>query len=605
MKSSKKVTEYHFIDVNDPERYKKIKVSRACDLCRKRKSKCDLGIPGSGSCSNCKRTQTQCVFSSKNLRRGSIQQFSSQYQEQRPHFSVDSQGLCTFEKDISHYSPMHSTAVASGSLMHSPPLEVELFSTYFAFIHPFYPVLDSYKTLESLKTNPDTLPLTLKYSIMALALQFHVPSAADNRELSAAAYYQYAYSRLDLTPSLANIQTLLLMYKYEEMITPVGVPFSVSAIEHLKEAKVMLDHLEAETDASWTLHNEFVCRAAWIWYINLSFSNLADPRCKDMLSLALPPTRLPSLTDTEHYDETSLNITCNFMHLISIAVIYSQTTCYIANNATLFSSTDHPTFIQLFSQLQVWLHSLPNQLRLPSHLPFAQQVQDDPSKTGAFAVYLGLIHDTLGLLLMLHQRPFQGSQLALDLVVKASQFTRGDLPHPHFSRFASIQGSRLIVYGLTLGFQALSFNLYQSGLREKLDPFTHMALQVLDPIAVSSQLSLAIQAIKPWPEEEEDRLSLPSRSSLSAPPPTHTDPHPDPAWQICQWDYPDAKTATRYTLSCDVQTPPAEQHVSPCIVPSEPFKEPVAPRLVAPMPFDIIDPSFELYPVKSVKHPSL
>lgn len=35
----KKITEYHFIDVNDPERYKKIKVTRACDFCRKRKSK--------------------------------------------------------------------------------------------------------------------------------------------------------------------------------------------------------------------------------------------------------------------------------------------------------------------------------------------------------------------------------------------------------------------------------------------------------------------------------------------------------------------------------------------------------------------------------------
>jgi hypothetical protein len=35
----KKPVEFHFVDMNDPGRYKKLKVARACDFCRRRKSK--------------------------------------------------------------------------------------------------------------------------------------------------------------------------------------------------------------------------------------------------------------------------------------------------------------------------------------------------------------------------------------------------------------------------------------------------------------------------------------------------------------------------------------------------------------------------------------
>lgn len=35
----KKPVEFHFVDMNDPDRYKKLKVARACDFCRRRKSK--------------------------------------------------------------------------------------------------------------------------------------------------------------------------------------------------------------------------------------------------------------------------------------------------------------------------------------------------------------------------------------------------------------------------------------------------------------------------------------------------------------------------------------------------------------------------------------
>ncbi|KAI8068311.1 hypothetical protein BC940DRAFT_299666 [Gongronella butleri] len=58
----KKPVQYFFVDINDPDYYKRIKVTRACVSCRKRKSKCDLGVPGTGSCSNCIKYNKQCEF---------------------------------------------------------------------------------------------------------------------------------------------------------------------------------------------------------------------------------------------------------------------------------------------------------------------------------------------------------------------------------------------------------------------------------------------------------------------------------------------------------------------------------------------------------------
>ncbi|KAJ2958419.1 hypothetical protein NQZ79_g5978 [Umbelopsis isabellina] len=49
--------------MDDPNRYKRLKVLRACDFCRKRKVKCDLPQPNSGTCSNCQRAQRSCTFS--------------------------------------------------------------------------------------------------------------------------------------------------------------------------------------------------------------------------------------------------------------------------------------------------------------------------------------------------------------------------------------------------------------------------------------------------------------------------------------------------------------------------------------------------------------
>ncbi|KAI8337749.1 hypothetical protein BC941DRAFT_513584 [Chlamydoabsidia padenii] len=67
LQRKKKPVQYFFVDINDPDYYKRIKVAQACTDCRKRKSKCDIGKPGSGPCSSCRKHNKVCEFTSSTI----------------------------------------------------------------------------------------------------------------------------------------------------------------------------------------------------------------------------------------------------------------------------------------------------------------------------------------------------------------------------------------------------------------------------------------------------------------------------------------------------------------------------------------------------------
>ncbi|CAO3613562.1 unnamed protein product [Mucor fragilis] len=549
----KKAVEYHFVDMNDPDRYKKIKVARACDFCRRRKSKCDIGIPGSGTCSNCKKSNNTCIFSpvssnatsprkerpslvlsqdssSSNSDRSSssslrnikktVPPTNTAYQLETSFFSMDQRGRCSYEKqDNSIYNPM---AMASSSPMHELPtytkqMEQELFDVYFCYVHPFYPILDRYSMVQAMKYDSESIPTSLKLAVMAVSLHFS-PQQQD-AELTAAAYYQHASMQLDHIPSLLSLQILFLLYKYQELVTPVGSPLSNTAVNYLKEMQAMITQLQQpdveHNRVVWSTQDEFVCRASWVVFIIITFSSTADDRWRNMMDCCGHRSRLPSLTETEQYDTGELNTFCNFKHLITIALLYSQSLSLISDDSSLFVNADHLEFVQLAQDLGAWKSSVPSRIALaldadPPILYSAQNhnianIDHDSSKSGSYTSYICLVHGILDLIISIHRSSISEG---LDIFKKASQvcyrahsFTVGDMQPPHYSRLAAIQGSRIVSFGLTLALQAQSYvheKASDKSLKNAKQYYSSCSLsfQIFDGMLLSPQLYVAIQTLR-------------------------------------------------------------------------------------------------------------
>ncbi|KAG2233105.1 hypothetical protein INT48_005849 [Thamnidium elegans] len=449
----KKTIEYHFVDMNDPDRYKKLKVARACDFCRRRKSKCDIGIPGSGTCSNCKKANHICIFSPTNASIvptsvPTIQQqqqengnntFIYQYQNKFSFFSMNQKAHCGFEKDEVYSNALFLTM--DQLPVYSTQFEHELFQVYFTHVHPFFPILDKYGILQSLGF--DSLPCSLRWAVIAITISdFSNINKYDSNQ-----YYQHALHKLDHTSTLYTVQTLLLLYKYQELNTPVGIPLSSAAIGHLKQAQSIL--------SQWIPKDEFVCRAKWILFIILSMSNPADKRINNTLDYYFPPNNLPALTDTEQYDEVDINTT------VWKRTLPEHIARFFNEDASILYATQ-------------------------SHIP----------KSTSFIAYLCLIHDILDLLISANQ-PNQHdlSKMAYSVCFRAHNFTVADLQPARFSCLASIKGSRIVSFGLTLALQAQAYH-DRNKETEKFSICFSIAYQIFDQIYLSPQLYMTIQAFQ-------------------------------------------------------------------------------------------------------------
>lgn len=451
------------------------------------------------------------------------------YQPQNPYFSMDQRDRCSYEKqDNSIYNHLSSPPMQELPV-YTKQMEQELFDTYFCYVHPFYPILDRYCIIQAMKYDADSIPTSLKLALMAVSLRFS-PQQQD-AELMAAAFYQHATLQLDHTPSLPSLQTLFLLYKYQELMTPIGSSLTNAAVSHLKEIQSMISQLQqpqAENDRiTWSTQDEFVCRASWIVFIIITFSSTADDRWRSMLDCCGHRSKLPSLTETEQYDNGELNTFCNFKHLIKIALLYSQSLPLISNDSSLFVNADHPEFVQLAQGLETWKSSLPSRITLalnadPPVLYSAQNhsvanIDHDSSKSGSYTSYICLVHDILDLIISIHRLSTSEAPESegLDIFTKASQvcyrahsFTVGDMQTPHYSRLAAIQGSRIVSFGLTLALQAQSYVHEKAGdksLKNARQYYSSCSLsfQIFDEMLLSPQLYMAIQTLRSQLEAKE------------------------------------------------------------------------------------------------------
>ncbi|KAI8876696.1 hypothetical protein K501DRAFT_231565 [Backusella circina FSU 941] len=533
----KKTTEFHFVNMNDPDRYKKLKVARACDFCRKRKTKCDVGIPGSGTCSNCKKSSNICVFSAVNpdkeinsLVNEPISPFLSFYQSELPLLSVDRKGHCEYEKDISAVY-VHVTLAGGTSLpFYSKQFETDIFNCYFEYVHPLYPVLNKYEVLQDIRHDKMTLGVAFKSAVMALALLF---GEEHDRSL-AASFYQYVLNSLEVydeKPYLEQIQTLLLLYKYQEVITPVGTPLSSVAISHLRDALRLIDQFNRESINQWTIVDEFVCRAHWILYMNLTFSNSADSRINSIAKCCAPPARWPCLTEMEQYNKVELGTTCNLVYLVNITTLFSEVFALIEDPVPI--SSKHARFRDLTARLDAWKKSLPEHILVfltgnaiqqiyntndgnSSSSPNEQPYSNNNSPT-SFITFLCLVYTLLRLMIVNFGPmpvPHDLSEITLSLCYNAHALT--EIGKSNYSFLASIQGSRLVSYSLTLSLQLYQYtkynpkdiqphNLYPKN-DQRLNDCCTLITAVFDQLSISPQLFMAVQNFK-------SRLGLVSRKS--------------------------------------------------------------------------------------------
>ncbi|OBZ89516.1 hypothetical protein A0J61_02442 [Choanephora cucurbitarum] len=556
----KKAIEYHFVDMNDPDRYKKLKVARACDFCRKRKSKCDVGVPGSSTCSNCKKSNRICQFSpvtqqqtthhetdskqksSKNqtppVLTNTLTQtfqfysqhsplhsphtdttpqrlsFTTNYINQNPFFSIDHQGYCGYEK----HGSILNTHLLLGSVLHELPtytkqFEQELFDVYFCYVHPCYPILDRYSISQTLRYDNNAIPLSLKWAVMAIALRFtkQYPDA----NLISIAYHQHACIELDgKEPSLFTLQTLFLLYKYQELLTPVGMPMTAAALTYLRHIQAMIPEVQQqlnENSSTWPLQDEMLCRASWILLIIVSMSSPADSRFSELMDYCTTPTRKPVLTETEHYDKTELQTACNLIQLINLTLLFSRGICLLSNHASLFVYGDDPKFNLLASDLEEWKAALPpsisaefvNQQQHPFY-----DASSHPAST--FMAYICLIHDILQLILAIQQPSAHHAEYvvskAFQLSYRAYQFCVHDM---HLSKLAFIQGSRLIAYGLTIAYQSLYYCYaeQQEQHRQTFLECRSLIFQTFESLHLIPQLFMALQTLNNQLDAKEKLLS--------------------------------------------------------------------------------------------------
>jgi hypothetical protein len=401
---------------------------------------------------------------------------------------------------------------------YSKQLEMELFDCYFDHVHPLYPVLNKYEVLQDIRLDKMTLGLAFKSAVMALALLF---SDQHDRNM-AASFYQYVLNSLEVDdekPYLEQIQTLLLLYKYQEVITPVGTPLSSVAISHLRDALRLIDQFNRESINQFTIQDEFVCRAHWILYLNLTFSNAADPRINSIAKCCAPPARLPCLTEMEQYNKVELGTTCNLVYLVNITILFSQVMYLIEDSVP--TSSKHARFRDLTNRLDAWKKSLPEHILVfltdPTLQQFYQQNgSSSPSLSSeqscsnpptSFITYLCLVYTLLRLMIVNFGSmpvPHDLSEITLSLCYKAHALTAIGKTNDSF--LASIQGSRLVSFALTLGLQLYQctkynpkdiqpHNLYPRN-DQKLNDCCTLISTVFDQLSISPQLYMAVQSFK-------------------------------------------------------------------------------------------------------------
>ncbi|GAN08583.1 hypothetical protein MAM1_0213c08097 [Mucor ambiguus] len=536
LQRKKKPVEFHFVDMNDPDRYKKLKVARACDFCRRRKSKCDIGIPGSGTCSNCHKHQMVCIFSPVTSRGSDAsttrpedalltpqyQPQPLQYQQQKQHqqqpnaleqyalkypllcikggqvgYEVDQ--LITFTDEHVVDQPINSLDMND---FQEPSLQLEskLFSIYFQQVHPAFPVLLKQSVLNIHSQDRLLLSKTLRYAIMTIACHFYpkTPSTPydypHNQDVSsnntAAANYFYDIARKELdttafTKKLDVVQSLLLLYKHSEIMYKDGT-------RYLEQAQDLVSQISSIVPQQ----QEMINRTRWILFGIIGLSNLSDPRYSTMYKRIDLPVELPQALQEEVKDDNSAQQHVNrFAQIANLSVLYSHTV-----QSLITCSTTHLICLTQFKEIrQHWHDSLHpvTQSRLLTN-------QDQEQDIDIMILYSAILYDMLYLLLVLHYRLIETEWESIEAAYRLQRMVHNLVTRASF--LSTVQCRRMASFALMLSLQ-LQIS------RDKIDvDFVQQVRQTLQYMKIDARIDRALQELisnqTPAPPPPMDYFSL-------------------------------------------------------------------------------------------------
>jgi hypothetical protein len=299
---------------------------------------------------------------------------------------------------------------------HKPSLQLEskLFSFYFKYVHPAFPVLLKQSVLNIHNQDRLLLARGLRYAIMTLACHFYssktssLPSTPgscysieDMTSKSSAPtsqyFYEIAQQELDhclntTSPRLDTVQTLLLLYKRDEIMGS-----SSDGIRYLEVAQDMVKQIHSIVPQQ----QEMINRARWVLFECISLGNLSDKHFNRMYAQVDLPMELPQALKEEIEDGeqgaavSSAHQQVNrFAQIANLSVLYSHTV-----QSMITGTTSHLICLQQFKEIrQHWHNSLHpvTQSRLISVCP------TDEEEIDILILFNAVLYDMLYLLLILH-----------------------------------------------------------------------------------------------------------------------------------------------------------------------------------------------------------
>ncbi|CAG8489250.1 22808_t:CDS:2 [Cetraspora pellucida] len=398
--------EYVFVD--DLHRYKRLKVTRACESCRRRKVKCDGGSGGSQTpCSSCRKLKIDCIFSNMAMKRAAPKSEQEQMDERlqrsetytgRANYILSLEGMVLKKNGIYTEPPLPCDNYSESGYP-TPEIIQNLIGLYFANVHPYVPILNKNDFIRRLNDKNNPISPLLFYSVLAIGARF-----SDDPVVRLDPLKPETADLLDDffdAPRLSTIQAQILLLKFQEGMRRPG--FFFRSWLYFGTILRMAQDLDLEKNLEkWNLEisrEDMIVRKR-VWQTCFIYDQLMGGR-DTAIFLSNTDIDLPLKSDFD--DEQELQIHTEFVHFVRLIKILSSVLSTIASAGSgnsLQAWSSNPKFQTLDTALDAWLQALPPGLR------YQQLVENNNGvapQTSHFACFINILYHTV--IILLH-RPY-------------------------------------------------------------------------------------------------------------------------------------------------------------------------------------------------------